>query len=182
MPVHLIALLAVVVLLCVVSIRLVRLLFKLYGAHVVECPENHRPAGVELDMRCALSTGLAASPQLSLSTCSRWPEHAGCGQGCLSQIENGPENCLVRKVLSDWYAKQKCFYCGLSFGDIQWAVRKPAVQMAGSPSVDVDSIPVEQLPDVLAKARPVCFACHVANTWVREHPDLVTDRSNRKPN
>jgi hypothetical protein len=32
------------------------------------------------------------------------------------------------------------------------------------------------LPETLAAAKPICFACHMAQTLVREHPELVVDR------
>ena len=95
MPVHTIALLAAVGLLCLATIRVVSVLYKYHGARVVTCPETDRPAGVALDVRRVLSTGMVAAPRLRLSSCSRWPERAGCGQECLSQVEAEPEGCLV---------------------------------------------------------------------------------------
>ncbi len=180
MPVHTIALFVAVGLLCLASIRAVAVLFKYQGARVITCPENRQHAGVELNIRRVLATGLISAPQLRLATCSRWPEHADCGQECLSQIEAGPEGCLVRTILSQWYADKKCVFCGQPFGDIQWSVRKPALLIGGEVSTDYGSIPAERLPEVLATAKPVCFACHTATAWVREHPDLVTDRSNKE--
>ncbi len=178
MPVHTVALLTAIGLLCLASARVLFVLFRYQGKRVVTCPENQRPAGVALDVRPLLSTGLVSAPKLRLSTCSRWPEHADCGRDCLSEIAAGPEACLVRTLLSDWFIDKTCHYCGLSFGPIQWAVQNPALLVKGK-SVDVSGIPPEQLPELLAVAKPVCFACHTANTWVREHPELVTDRSSR---
>ncbi len=180
MPVHTVVLLAAIGLLCLATIRVVSVLYKYYGARVVTCPETHRSAGVALDVRRVLSTGLASAPQLRLSSCSRWPERAGCGQECLSQIEAGPEGCLVRTILSQWYANKVCAFCGQPFGNIQWAVQKPALLTGGQVSVDIASIAADKLPEILADAKPVCFACHTATSWVRQHPDLVTDRSSNK--
>jgi hypothetical protein len=179
MPVHTIALVVAVGLLCLASIRAVVILYKYHGRRVITCPENRRPAGVELDIRRVLSTSLVSAPRLRLSSCSRWPERAGCGQECLSQIEAGPEGCLVRTILADWYAGKKCVFCGQPFGDIQWSVQKPALLVEGQVSTDCSGVPAERLPDVLAAAKPVCFACHTATKWVREHPDLVVDRSSK---
>jgi hypothetical protein len=33
----------------------------------------------------------------------------------------------------------------------------------------------ETLPQVLATHKPVCFDCYVAETFRREHPELVVD-------
>jgi hypothetical protein len=179
MPVHTIVLFIAVGVLCLVAARAVAVLFRYAGPRVITCPENQEHAGVELEIRRVLATGLASAPQLRLSSCSRWPERAGCGQGCLSQIEASPESCLVRSILSDWYGNKECAYCHQRFGEIQWSVRKPALLIDGKTSTACDSIPADHLLEVLAAAKPVCFACHTATSWVREHPDLVTDRSTR---
>ena len=87
---------AVVVLASIVAWRLLGAWWKYKGRRVVTCPENERPAGVTVDARHAAATGLAKPPQLRLESCSRWPEKAGCGQQCLSQIEASPKTA--------WYA------------------------------------------------------------------------------
>jgi hypothetical protein len=38
-------------------------------------------------------------------------------------------------------------------------------------------VPADTLYEVLADSLPLCFACHMANILVREHPELVVDRS-----
>jgi hypothetical protein len=38
-------------------------------------------------------------------------------------------------------------------------------------------VPAEKLTETLETALPVCFACHMANTLVREHPELVIERN-----
>lgn len=179
MPVHTILLLAGVGALCAATARVVFVLFRYQGPRVVTCPETHRPAGVALNARSLISSGLVAPPKLRLSTCSRWPEKAGCGQECLGQIESKPTDCLVRTLLAEWYAGKKCVYCGQAFGDIRWASQKPAFLVKNS-LVDTAQVAAELLPETLAEAKPVCFACHTVNTWVREHPDTVTDRSMQK--
>src|ERR1044071_7851601 len=78
------------------------------GDRAIVCPENVRPAGVSVDAGRAALTALGGSPQLRLSSCSRWPERAGCGQECLAQIHSSPEDCLVRNIVSRWFAGKKC--------------------------------------------------------------------------
>ena len=46
-------------------------------------------------------------------------------------------------------------------------------------SVEWSDIPAERLQEVLSGAEPVCFACHMASKMMREHPELVIDRSQR---
>src|SRR4051812_2907833 len=78
------------------------------GERAIVCPENRRPAGVRMDARRAALSGFAGKPAFRLSSCSRWPERAGCGQQCLSEIEASPDGCLVRNILVKWYAGKRC--------------------------------------------------------------------------
>ena len=157
-------------------VRLTSAWLRFRGARVITCPENLRPAGVHLDGRRAAFSALAGTPSLRLSECSRWPERQGCGQECLAEIEASPEACLVRNILTAWYRGKSCACCGVPLGEIRWAVQKPGLITADKRTVDWSRIPAEHLPEILASALPVCFACHMANTLVREHPDLALDR------
>lgn len=171
---------AVLVLAVVVAIRAGRVWLKYRGDRVIVCPENHQPAGVALAVGPAVghaaTLSLWSGGELRLASCSRWPERSGCGQQCLSQIQASPEDCLVRNILTRWYHGKSCVWCGLPFGEIQWAVRKPALLDRCGMSMEWTAIPAEKLQETLAEALPVCFACHMANTLVREHPELAIQR------
>ncbi len=175
MPVQLVAV-ALGVVLCAALARLAWVGYRFRGRRVITCPENHQPAGVTVDATHAAATALLKGPDLRLSTCSRWPEHRNCGQECLRQIEASPEGCLVRNILLTWYKGKVCATCGQTFADIEWS-RKPALLTAGKVSLDWDQVPADKLYEVLAASAPLCFACHMANTLVREHPELVVDRA-----
>jgi len=149
------------------------------GARVITCPENQRPAGVHVDERYAALSAVKGAPALRLSACSRWPELQGCGQACLAQIEASPEACLVRNILTDWYRGKVCACCGTPFGEIRWAVQKPGLLSADKTTLEWNQVPAERLPEILEAALPVCFACHMANTLVRTHPELALDRGAR---
>lgn len=150
--------------------------WKFRGQRVITCPENIQPAGVLVDAKHAADTSFG-TPDLRLSACSRWPERAGCGQECLRQIEASPEDCLVRNILAKWYEGKSCVYCGKPIGEIQWADRKPALLAPQQVTVDWSQIAPQDLPATLVNAQPVCFSCHIANTLVREHPELIVDRT-----
>jgi hypothetical protein len=168
----------VVAVAAIAAARLLVAWFRYRGARVITCPENRSVAGVQLDALHAALTSFGA-PNLRLSACSRWPERAGCGQECVSQIHEAPEGCLVRNILAEWYRGKSCASCGQHFGEIEWEIRKPALISADKVSIEWSLVAAERLPETLQTALPVCFACHMANTLVREHPDLVTDRSRR---
>ena len=180
MPIQTVVVAIAVVLAGIAVGRLVNAWWKYRGRRVITCPENQRPAGVVVDVRHAAATALGKSPELRLSSCSRWPERAGCGQECLSQIEASPEGCLVRNILTKWYEGKVCAWCGQPFGEIDWAGRQPALLGADGVSVEWSEVPADKLHGTLAAASPVCFACHMANRLVREHPELAIDRARPK--
>jgi hypothetical protein len=151
--------------------------WKYRGRRVVTCPENQNPAGVTLDARHAMATALGKPPQLRLESCSRWPEKAGCGQECLSQIGASPEGCLVRNILLNWYAGKDCHSCEEPIGEIWLAGAKPAVLRADGVPLDWNDIPAEKLQETLLAASPICFACHTARKMVREQRGLVSGLS-----
>jgi hypothetical protein len=157
------------------AVRLAFSYFAMRGARVVTCPENHRKVGVELEAgRAALGRGL------HLSSCTRWPEKRDCGQECLRQIAEAGESCLVRSMLAKWYEGKSCAYCGNPIGEIDWATRKPGLMTPERTMIDWAQVPAERIDEILASHQAVCFACHVANSFVREHPLLVVDRTSRR--
>ena len=157
--------------------RLVDTWLKYRGRMVVTCPKDKLPAGVSIDVRHAAATSFGRAPEVRLADCSHWPEYAGCGQQCLQQIEKSPQNCLVRNILLQWYQGKNCAWCGTPIGDIHLAERKPALMTADRVSLEWADIPAESLQQTLAIALPLCFGCHIVNTMVRKHPELVIDRA-----
>jgi hypothetical protein len=148
------------------------------GQRVITCPETRRPAAVEVDTFHAALTASYTSPDLQLKSCSRWPERQDCGQECLLQIEIAPEDCLVRNILLSWYIDKHCVSCGRKFEAIQWSDHKPALLSPEGETLDWSAIPAEMVPDVLKTHFPVCWDCHITETFCRKYPDLIVDRSN----
>jgi len=58
-------------------------------------------------------------------------------------------------------------------------VAQTGAATAGKVSLEWNQVSADKLFEVLAASQPLCFACHMANTLVREHPDLAVDRSAR---
>jgi hypothetical protein len=156
--------------------RVVQRWWKYRGERVITCPENQKPASISLDISHVAVQPFAKSPQLQLSSCSRWPDRAACGQECLRQVEAAPEDCLVRNILVRWYAGKRCVSCGQPFSNVGLAGVKPAVLCADKKSVEWSEIPAERLAETLAGAAPICFACHLGSTLVQTHPELALDR------
>jgi len=146
---------------------------------VVVCPENREAVAVEVDASHAAWSASQGRPELRLEDCTRWPEKAGCGQECLSQIESSPEACRLRTILTDWYSTRPCAFCGKAFGEIHWHDHKPALLAPDGSLVAWGAFRPEQVIDVLESHKPVCWDCHVAESFRRDHPELVTERPER---
>lgn len=173
------ALVVAVVFGAVILWRMAQAWLEFRGKRAIACPENHLPAGVRIDAAHAAKTAAFGAPDLRLAQCSRWPEKEDCGQDCIFQIERAPADCLVRNILAHWYEGKNCVSCGRPVGEIHWDERKPAVLTADRTSVEWNEIPAEKLQEILAGAQPICFSCHIANKMVREHPELVINRSRK---
>jgi hypothetical protein len=111
---------------------------KYRGQRVITCPENHRPAGVVVDAAHAAATGFGKAPELRLSECTRWPEKAGCGQECLSEVRESGADCLVRNIIAKWYRDKVCAACGQPIGEIDWTGSRPAL-LVGKSGVEPSS-------------------------------------------
>jgi hypothetical protein len=149
------------------------------GTRVVVCPESRDMVAVRVDARHAAVTATQGHPDLRLESCTRWPEKTGCGQECLGQIASAPEACLLRNILADWYQGKQCAFCRRAFPAIQWHDHQPGLLGRDGAILGWDGFRPEQVLDVLATHRPVCWDCRVAEGFRRERPELVTDRDSR---
>jgi hypothetical protein len=147
------------------------------GDRVITCPENHRPAGVQVDTAHAVFSTLEGNQELRLRSCSRWPERQDCGQQCLRQIEAAPEDCLVRNILTKWYEGKTCAICGKPIGEIHWEDHKPALLNTEHKTVQWQDVEPETVPDTLASHQAVCWNCHIVNSMIMQHPELIVNRS-----
>ena len=155
-----------------VSMRFLTNLLKFRGRRVITCPETQEGAAVSVDAMHAAFTG-----DLRLSACTRWPERAGCDQACLSQIAASPENCLVRNIVTKWYAGKECVCCGRPISNIAWHEAPPAIYKADGTSCEWKDIPVQDLPRIFATSQPLCWYCNNIAEFGRLHPELVTRRT-----
>jgi hypothetical protein len=162
------------------SIRAGRAFLRSRGRRLVTCPENHCAAAVELDAKGAGLKAFRGGDYLCLQDCSRWPQMQECAQDCLSQVQALGQGCLVRNVVASWYQGKVCAYCHKPVGDVaEWTGHIPALLTPEAKTVSWDDVPAERLPEILATHQPVCWSCHIAETFRRQHPELVTDRPAR---
>lgn len=169
--------LAVLLCLAAVVARYAFLYTRLHGKRVLTCPETGEAVGVDLDAKRAATTSLfGASPALSLTDCTRWPDRAGCDQACLHQLEGAPESCKLQTLLTGWYRGKKCAFCRRPFEEINWTDHKPALLAPDLRTIEWADVRPEMVDLVLSTHGPVCWSCHIAESFRREHPELVTDR------
>jgi hypothetical protein len=78
--------------------------------------------------------------------------------------------------LTHWYQGKKCVYCGKAFGEINWFDHKPALVSPERLTVEWTEVPPEQIPKVLTNHKPVCWNCHIIESFRHDYPELVVDR------
>jgi hypothetical protein len=144
---------------------------------VVVCPETHKPEAVRVNARrAAFDTLKGSDVKFRLEQCSRWPERQNCGEACVSQIENDLELCHASAMAQEWFLDRSCTYCGKPILKIHWHNHPPALLSPDKEITLWNEIPAEKLPEAFETSRPVCWSCHVAETFRRVRPELVVDR------
>ncbi|HKZ01345.1 MAG TPA: hypothetical protein VJ180_03855 [Pyrinomonadaceae bacterium] len=146
------------------------------GGRVIICPETGKQAMVEVDARHAAFTSLFGQPSIQLESCWRWPLNKECGQECLIQLNVAPPECLVRGVLMKWYKGKRCPFCQKVFEAPRLIDHKPALVNPEGITLEWSEISLPRLMEVLKTHQPVCWNCHTAQKFQREHPDLVVER------
>ena len=150
---------------------------KFRGKMLVSCPQTHRPAAVRVAAAKVAWEVVMVNEGIELSECSRWRNGHSCGQNCLAQIQEAPGACLVWTIINRWYQEQNCAYCDKPFEEIHWHDHPPALVNQERGTVQWDEIPAEKLQEALGTHQPVCWSCHIAETFRREHPDRFVDRT-----
>jgi hypothetical protein len=150
------------------------------GTRIVTCPETERPAAVDMDLRYVIAGSIAGRPELRLRDCSRWPQRKGCGQTCLTQIEESPDSCLVRTMVQRWYDDRTCAYCRRAFGRIRWNDHKVGLRSPDGRFREWSEVPAATLPEILLTHEAVCWNCMVADGIRRRLPDLFMKRAPRR--
>lgn len=154
--------------------------WRLRGQRLVVCPETHAPAAVALSGYCAAVHTVFDDSSLWLGTCSRWPSRRNCDQACVPQIAAAPEDTLVRTIASRWFAGKRCTYCDKPIAGSPFVAHQPALRGHDGPTLQWTDVPAEHLPALFSTYAPVCWNCHIAESFRYTHPDLVTDRADTR--
>lgn len=154
--------------------------FRMRGTRVIVCPETQKPAAVQVDAAHAAVSAMWENADLRLKDCSRWPERRSCDQGCVTQIAIAPHDTLATALLQKFFEGKRCSICKRTIGPVHAAQPRPGLfNVATHEVLAWEEIPAQNLPDALATHLPVCANCQVAETFRRQFPDLVTDRTGK---
>jgi hypothetical protein len=155
--------------------RALRIARHLRGARVVTCPETGQPAVVAIDVRHAVASGLDEQvAPLQLRACSRWPERGGCNEPCISEAA-APAS-TPRAIVESALKGEPCAFCRKPIDDVAFLGHYPALLQSDRTTIAWPDVPLDRLRDSLRSQRPVCWNCHVTETFRRRYPELVTDR------
>ena len=145
-------------------------------SRIIKCPATGESAMVEVDAVHAALTSLAGAPDIRLRSCWRWPINENCGQECLTQLDVAPPECLVIGVLRRWYDFRSCHYCGKQFQEIHLTDHKPALRSPDGELIEWRAVPIKDIQEVMDTFSPVCWDCYIAQSFRRDHPEMVVDR------
>jgi hypothetical protein len=98
----------------------------------------------------------------------------------LCQVEKDPEGHRLWTIVSHWFAGKNCAYCGKPIERLSHVERAPALVGLDARTAEWDAIAPEKLPEIFSTARPVCWNCHIRETFIRDHPELVVTRPWKK--
>ncbi len=147
------------------------------GKRVITCPETRKAAAVHVNATNAARKAIFGKSYVRLDQCSRWPERQNCGQECLSQVNADPAACLVWNIVDQWYKGKSCAYCQKPFANIHWHDRHPALMAPDHTCVQWNEVAPEKLPEVFESYLPVCWNCYIAETFRRQNPEKVVERT-----
>lgn len=155
------------------ALRAWRVWRDLHGDRVVICPETGRPAAVRFDVARAVTSDGGASA-IPLDSCSRWAARGPCDQPCAAAAR-APETSTAT-MAREWAGRRFCVSCGGPLLASETSGHHFALREPGGVSREWVDVAAEDLPVRLTTCLPLCWNCHVAETFRRQFPDLVTDR------
>lgn len=83
---------------------------------------------------------------------------------------------LASAVVSEWARGRACVSCGAPVTGMKFSGHHIALLEPSGITREWVDVAADRLPLALATSLPICWNCHVAATFRRMHPELVTDR------
>jgi len=156
--------------------RMTAAYLKFRGRRLVECPETGETVAVDPDAVHAAVSAATGVMDLRLQSCTRWPGRHNCGQGCLREIRERPDDCLVRNFVRRWYSGKKCVLCQMPIDTPVFSLRNAALRGPDGNTLELRETRSEKIPELLATHQPLCWNCHITEKFRREYPEFAPDR------
>jgi hypothetical protein len=150
---------------------------RLGGNRSVHCPETDRPATVHIDLALAVTSDRGSAPA-PLDSCSNWPERANCEQPCVEAAHLPETSASV--LVKEWAKGRPCAMCRGPVTESWLSGHHIAVLEPTGMTREWVDIGADRLALALATSLPLCWNCHVAETFRRTHPELIVDRDDDK--
>jgi hypothetical protein len=170
----------VLLLLAVLTVYIViatRTWLHVHGSRVVICPETQKPVAVKVDVGHAVATAVWEKPDLKLTSCTRWPERAGCDQPCVRQIESEPSETSPKMIAGHFFTKEKCAICRKPIEAPSAMTLQPGFMDPATHKVQSwEEVSPQDLPAAIATRHALCANCTLAETFRQRFPERVTDR------
>jgi len=148
---------------------------QLAGVRIVTCPETGTHEAVTFDRRHAAMTAMVHDQaDVKLKSCTRWSERGPCDQPCLADAIS--PDATTEHIVSQWATGKTCVYCHKPLRESPVVGHHVALRSPDGVTTEWPEVPPKRLTEALASDQPVCWDCHVVETFRRVHPELVTDR------
>ena len=96
--------------------------------------------------------------------------------GCAFRgVEHDPVDTRFDTILTDIFANQSCALCGRAIRGVPSVGHKPAFLGPDGRTTACDEIAPERVYDLFRTHHVLCWDCDGAETFRREHPELVID-------
>jgi len=156
----------------------IRTWWRLRGSRVVTCPETRRPAGVTIDVGHAMVSAVWERADVRIAGCSRWPERRGCAETCVPQIEESPESTRANTLAARFFQGRVCVICRRRLGTLKNGGLQPGfMDPLTREVVPWTQVAAADLPDAIARRRPLCPECTLAESSHDPYP--ITYRRSR---
>jgi hypothetical protein len=146
-----------------------------FGVRLVTCPETGTVAAVRFSRMQAIVAALGGQERAPrLAHCSRWAAHGPCAQACAPQAK--APDATVGNMVARWSVQRRCALCDNPLADAPLAGHHFSLRSPDGRTIEWPDIAPETLRDALASRQPVCWNCHISETFRRRYPELVVDR------
>jgi hypothetical protein len=147
----------------------------LFGARLVTCPETGSVAAVRFSrLHALLAMVRRHGSDAPLSHCSRWATRGPCEQPCVPQAKM--PDAAVASLIDRWSVERRCVLCEKPLSNASLVGHYVSLRAGDGATTEWPDLAPETLPETLRARQPVCWNCHISETFRRRYPGLVVDR------